>query len=81
MRFAIWHLETGNMIGDFATEAAALAAVREEIQANGSPDLLVLQRDVAGGDPEFIASGRALATRALRAGRSSALPDRSATGS
>lgn len=81
MRFAIWHLETGNMIGDFSTEAAALAAVREEIRANGSPNALVLQRDGAGGDPEFIASGPALASRALRAEPSSALPDRSATGS
>lgn len=81
MRYTIWHLDTGNMIGDFATEAAALAAVREEIQANASPDLLVLQRERAGKDPEFVASGRALATRAFRAGRSLALPDRSPAGS
>lgn len=80
MRFAIWHLETGNMIGDFATEAAALAAAREEIQANGSPEALVLQREGADSDPEFMASGPALATRAFRAGRSLVLPDRSATG-
>ena len=81
MRYTIWHLDTGNMIGDFATEDAALAAVRDEIQANASPDALVLQRERAGNDPEYVASGPALATRALRAGRSSALADRSPTGS
>lgn len=81
MHYTIWHLDTGNMIGDFATEAAALAAVRDEIQTNASPDALVLQRERAGNDPEFVASGPALATRAFRAGRSSAVRDQSPTGS
>ena len=44
MRYTIWHLDTGNLIGDFATESAAMAAVRDEIHANASPDALVLQR-------------------------------------
>ena len=81
MRYTIWHLDTGNLIGDFATESAALAAVRDEIHANASPDALVLQREQTDGDSEFVASGSALATRAFRAGRSSGLPDRSPTGS
>jgi hypothetical protein len=81
VRYTIWHLDTGNMIGDYATEAAALAAVRDEIHANASPDALVLQRERAGSRPVFVASGTALAARAFRAARSSALPDRSPTGS
>jgi hypothetical protein len=31
VRYTIWHLDTGNLIGDFATESAALAAVWGEI--------------------------------------------------
>lgn len=75
MRYTIWHLDTGNMIGDFATEAAALAAVRDELQANGSPDSLVLQRERTGLAPQFVASGQALARRASRAGIMSPSPD------
>lgn len=73
MRYTIWHLDTGNMIGDFATEAAALAAVRE-FEANGSPDSLVLQRERVGADPRFVASGPRLASRALRARMELPLP-------
>jgi len=62
VRYTIWHLDTGNMIGDFATEAAALAAVREELQANASADTLVLQRERTGADPQFVASGPRLAS-------------------
>lgn len=81
MHFTIWHLDTGNLIGDYPTEDAALAAVRAEIQVNESPDLLVLQREQAGNDPELVASGLALATRAFATGRTSPLPDRSSAGS
>ena len=81
MRYTIWHLDTGNLIGDFPTESAALAAVRDEIRANASPDALVLQREQTDGDSEFVASGSALARRAFRAGRTSTLPDRTLTGS
>ena len=80
MHYTIWYLDTGNLIGEYPTEAAALAAVRDEIQANASPEQLVLQRERAGIGPELVASGPALATRTLRAGRSSALPDRSPAG-
>ena len=79
MRYTIWHLDTGNLIGDFATESAALAAVREEIQANASPDGLVLQRDRAGDDPEFVASGSALAALAFGNGRRILGPARTGT--
>ena len=69
MRYTIWHLDTGNLIGDFATESAAMAAVRDEIDANASPDALVLQRDRTGGESDFVASGSALANLAIRNGR------------
>ena len=74
MRYTIWHLDTGNMIGDYATEAGALAAVREELAANASADMLVLQRERAGADPQFVASGPRLASRALRARKELPLP-------
>ena len=75
MRYTIWHLDTGNMIGDFATEAAALAAVREELQANASADTLVLQRERTGADPQFVASGPRLAACAFRARKGLPSPD------
>lgn len=80
MRYTIWHLDTGNLIGDFATESAALAAVRDEIHANASPDALVLQRERTGGDSEFVASGSALVTLAFPHGRLSPASNRSRTG-
>lgn len=66
MRYTIWHVDTGNLIGDFATESAAMAAVREEIRANAAPDALILQREQTGAEPEFVTSGTALADLALR---------------
>ena len=81
MRYTIWHLDTGNLVGDYPTEGAALGAVRDELQLHTSPDLLVLQRERAGADPEFVASGAALAARAFRSGRSPALPDGTPAGS
>jgi hypothetical protein len=64
MRYSLWHAATGNLIGDFDTEAAALAAVRDELASNGDGDSLVLQLDRKGSQPEFIASGDVLAARA-----------------
>ena len=80
MRYTIWHLDTGNLIGDFATESAAMAAVRDEIHANASPDALVLQRDRTGGESDFVASGSALASLASRNGRPTLGPEPSRTG-
>jgi hypothetical protein len=80
VRYTIWHLDTGNLIGDFATESAALAAVRGEIQANASPDALVLQRERTGGDSEFVASGSALASLAFRHDHLSPASNPSGTG-
>lgn len=61
MRYTIWHMDTGNLIGDFETESLAMEAVRDELHANASPDALVLQRERTGAEPEFVASGSALA--------------------
>lgn len=66
MRYSLWHAATGNLIGDFGTEAAALAAVWDELASNGDGDSLVLQLDREGSEPEFIASGHVLAARARR---------------
>lgn len=71
MRYTVWHLETGNLIGDFDSEAAALEAVREEIEANDDAEDLVLQAD-RGSRSQFIASGVELAQRALREERPAA---------
>lgn len=64
MRYTLWHLETGNLIGDFQSEAAALDAVREEIAANDDAEDLVLQSD-RGSRSKLVASGSELAERAL----------------
>lgn len=77
MRYTIWHMDTGNLIGDFATESAAMAAVREEIRVNAAPDALILQRERAGAEPEFVASGTGLADLALGKGSRSLGPARS----
>jgi hypothetical protein len=66
MRYSLWQTASGDLIGDFDTEAAALAAVRDELASNGDGDSLVLQLDREGSEPEFIASGAVLATRARR---------------
>ena len=50
MHFTIWHLDTGNLIGDYPTEDAALAAARSEIlmnESSGSSPLAVpIPRDL-----------------------------------
>ena len=79
MRYTIWHLDTGNLIGDFAAESVAMAAVRDEIHANAAPDALVLQRERTGGESEFVASGSALADLASRNGRRTLGPARTGT--
>lgn len=79
VRYTIWHMDTGNLIGDFATESAAMAAVREELHANLAPDGLVLQRERAGAEPEFVASGTTLADLALGDGSRPVGPARTGT--
>ncbi len=66
-------VDSGNLIGDFDSEAAALTAVREEIELSDDSEALVLQRD-EGTSSEFVAAGADMAelakqtTRAAGAG-------------
>jgi hypothetical protein len=68
LQYGLIELETGNMIGFFATEAAALAAVVDSIDRYGmsAVETLALARFVSG-DVEAVAEGAHLARRALAA--------------
>lgn len=61
MRYSLWHLETGNVIGSFDDEDAALAAVRDEVATNDDIDQLMLAPHDASGEPLY---GTALAEHA-----------------
>jgi hypothetical protein len=61
MRYSLWHLETGNVIGDFDNEEAALAAVREEVATNDDADSLMLAPQDQSDDALY---GAELAERA-----------------
>jgi len=66
MFYALWDLESGNALGDFDTEAEALAVVRDLLDAN-EPDYaeaLSLGRTDDDGTFVLIADGDALAARA-----------------
>ena len=66
MTYELWNMQTGNAIGGFATEAEALALVREAIERNGRSyaDMLFLG-STSRGRSRPIAQGQALAERAL----------------
>ena len=66
--FALWDLETGNLVGAYDSEEAALAVVRRCITdyGQGSVEALGLARE-SRGRTRSIAAGAALATRALAA--------------
>jgi hypothetical protein len=66
--FALWDLETGNLVGAYDTEAAALAAVRRSIEHHGRQSVapLALARE-GRGRTRAIAQGEDLAERALAA--------------
>jgi hypothetical protein len=66
MFYVIWDLESGNMVGDFDSEADALSVVRELLDAN-EPDYaeaLSLGRTDDDGTTVVVAGGQALAIRA-----------------
>lgn len=67
--FELWNAQSGNLLGSFATEELALAAVREAVQRNGESygEILVLGREDSRGHSKTIASGRQLLERATRA--------------
>jgi hypothetical protein len=66
--YALLELETGNFVGFYETERAALAEVVDSIDryGAGSVDTLALAYSTPG-DVQPIAEGRALAERALAA--------------
>lgn len=53
MHYSLWHLETGNVIGDFDSRDAAIAGVRDEIQTNDDLNQLMLEADDPSEDPLF----------------------------
>jgi hypothetical protein len=63
--FELWNVESGNLLGSFATEETALVAVREAIQRNGESyaEALALGREGSRGQSMVVASGRQLVDR------------------
>lgn len=68
MRYELWDLDTGNLAGDYPTEAAALAAVSRAVHEQGPAALAgyALLRDDGEHDPVVIAADANLAMRAER---------------
>ena len=67
----LWHLDTGNLIGDFDERSAAMAAVREEIEANQDASRLMLEDEDDRSSPPV--HGQELADAAFRSERPAAL--------
>ena len=66
--YELWDVDSGNMVGAFASEADALAEVRGLLAVNGAAyadDLALAVRRTDGG--ESIAEGAQLARRAEQA--------------
>jgi hypothetical protein len=66
--YELWELATGNLVGGYETEAAALAVVRQSIERWGRQSVatLALARE-SRGRATALAEGDALAARALAA--------------
>ncbi len=70
MFYVLWDVETGNIIGDFTTQAGALSVVRDLLDAN-EPDYanaLSLGMTRNDGTTHMVAEGRGLAALACREG-------------
>ncbi len=65
MSYTLWDFETGNAIGEYIDEAAALAVVRENIRTHGPSVVhgVALLTTDQGGDSHLIAQGAALLQR------------------
>jgi hypothetical protein len=70
-RFELWDGESGNALGDYATEDEALAVIRETIYHDGRQAVatFALLRVNSRGRATTIAEGDVLADRALVAAR------------
>ena len=79
MHYELWDLKTANLMGEYDTEAEALADVRNALAAGWDPEELGLGREFDDddiGDDELLGatvSGAALADLALS--RDSTIPD------
>jgi hypothetical protein len=67
--YELWDLGSGNVIGAYGTEAAALATVATAIQRYGADyaDCIALIREDSRGRSKVLAEGAALAGRAQQA--------------
>lgn len=65
--FELWDTRSGNLMGSFETEALALRALFEALQAHGPSytDTVALVREAAGGRSETVAGGDELRRRAV----------------
>jgi len=66
--FELWNTESRNLLGSFATEELALAAVREAIQRNGEEygQILALGREDSRGNSRIVARGHQLVERVVQ---------------
>ena len=66
MAYEIWDVESANLVGSYATEGAALAAVRDAVRLTDESAALgwALAREDRRGTTTTIASGRNLLDRA-----------------
>lgn len=78
MAFELWSTASKNLLGDFATEAEALATVRAAVQAHGAAyaDDLLLARETTRGETRILARGAVLRERAFASASSSRLKTR-----
>ncbi len=72
MHWELWDTESGNMVGDYASEAEALNVVRDALRRHGSSVVVMLalgaeHDDDAGNDDDLppVISGQDLVARAL----------------
>jgi hypothetical protein len=74
--YEIWDTRSGNALGDFATEAQALAVVREMIEdhGRGAVERWLLGGTNRSGRSKPIARGNELADLALAAAKRVAVP-------
>lgn len=66
--YELWTLDTGNMVANYDTEAAALAGIRRYVEAHGREaiwDWALARNGDNESDFQLIAEGNALAERAL----------------
>jgi hypothetical protein len=69
--YALWDLETGNLVQEFSTELDALAAIRAAIVRYGRPyaETFIVLREDRYGRSRLIAKGAGLVDLALRTER------------